>query len=440
MSYVSEMRSNLALMRRSKRVHAGDYVAARAECDSYLARRVLIYPPSMRRAGLRAGMSFIERKEALGLSVSSAPVSAEEVEFQNFLSDCASKSRRAAWIWRIGSECEEMRDLGWFPFFVTLTVDPARCADSEAMWREGREFRKYIRRLAKISARSLGMASAIKNGASDSDFVRHVGVIEHGGSREHHHMHLLVWMRDIPASWKICPNRGIVRPESRTIDFCRQLQREWHLSLPGIGKALFFRHEGDVWSRMGFCLPFDKKKGRTIRILSARKAGVYVSKYMDKECKAWLHRVKATRDLGKGRLRNLLFRLGMRTVEALSWRPRTYELATMTTTMHCVPSGLLRSMAKQVVFCRQWASAQLDTNSLLRPSSAPFIAMLKSVKDGVRPKRMSSAVFYDWVSQFLDVPDGYCEKRLSSAHLRLSAVFPAVREQPIVHFGGLNNE
>jgi hypothetical protein len=340
------------------------------------------------------------------------------------------------WIWRIGSECEEMRDLGWYPFFVTLTVDPSRVPDSRAMWQEGREFRRYIRRLAKVSASACGMPSAIQRGASDSDFVRHVGVIEHGKSRDHHHMHCLIWMRDIPASWKVDPNRGIRVPSSRTINFCRQMGTYWPHALPGIGRAIFFRHEGDVWSRHGFCLPFDKKRGRVINVMSARKAGVYVSKYMDKECKAWLHRVKATRDLGKGRLRNLLHRLPAQTVQALSWRPRRYSLNLMIQMMHSVPSGLLRSMAKEVSFCRQWASDQLDTQALLRPSSAPFIAMLKSVRDGVRPSRMSTEAFYDWVTEFLAVPGGYCERRLSRAHSRLSAVFPPCREQPISHFGG----
>jgi hypothetical protein len=440
MSYVSEMRSNLSLMRRSRHVSVADIRHAHREVDSYLAQRVLIYPHTMRRFGLVPDMTFQQKKEALSLSGSSAALSEDEIAFQSFLESSAAKSRRAMWIWRIGSECEEMRDLGWFPFFVTLTVDPSRVPDSCEMWKEGREFRRYIRRLAKVSSAACGMPSAIQRGASDSDFVRHVGVIEHGSSRHHHHMHLLIWMRDIPDSWKIDPNRGIVNPKSRTINFCRQMGTYWPHALPGIGRAIFFRHEGDVWSRLGFCLPFDKKRGRAILVKSARRAGVYVSKYMEKEHKAWLHRVKATRDLGKGRLRNLLHRLPLKTVQALSHRPRTWSLALLIQTIHNVPQGFLRSMAKQVSFCRQWASDHLDTDVLLRPSSAPYTAMLQSVRDGQRPSRMSSEDFYDWVTQFLPVPDGYCERATSRAHLRLLAVFPPCREQPVNHFGGLLNE
>ena len=46
LKYVSEMRSNLSLLRRSKRVPASVFHAVRADVSSYLAQEVLIYPPS----------------------------------------------------------------------------------------------------------------------------------------------------------------------------------------------------------------------------------------------------------------------------------------------------------------------------------------------------------------------------------------------------------
>jgi len=440
MSYVSSMRSTLEMLRRSSNVRSSDIALCRAEVSSYLAKRILIYPPSLRQLGLRPDMTYQDRKTVLGLHASPPPPSDEELEFQQFLDTSARKQRRAAWIWRIGSEAEDMRDRGWYPFFVTLTVDPARVPDSEAMWRDGREFGKYLRRLAKVSARACGMASAIRNGASDRDFVRHVGVIEHGKTNQHHHMHLLVWMRGIPAKWKICPNRGIADPSSRTINFCREMGTFWPHSLPGLGKALYFRHEGDPWSRLGFCVPVDRKTGKPFKVLPARLAGVYVAKYMDKENKAWLHRVKATRDLGKGRLRNLLWSMAAATVEALTWRPRTYQLSVLVTTIHSVPPGLLRSMAKQVHFCKMWDVCQSDLTTLLRPNSGIFTQMLESVRDGAQPSRMSLKAFYDWVTGLLPVPVGYCDKRLSRAHCRLRVEFPPCREQPVSHLGGMKRE
>ena len=90
MSYVSEMRSNLALLRRSKQVNAGDIRDIAREVDSYLAQRVLIYPQGMRRLGLAPDMTFQDKKQALSLVGSSMPLSDEECEFSEFLESTAS--------------------------------------------------------------------------------------------------------------------------------------------------------------------------------------------------------------------------------------------------------------------------------------------------------------------------------------------------------------
>lgn len=438
MNYVSSMRSNLALMRRSKDVRSADLLAASREFSSYLASRVLIYPPTMRSVGLRPDMTYQEAKSTLNIGSGGGSISADEAEFSAFLETSARKSRKASWIWRIGSENEEMRDRGWYPFFVTLTVDPSRVPDSQAMWEEGREFRRYIRRLARVSARACGVPNAIRDGASCSAFVRHVGVIEHGKSRHHHHMHLLVWMRNVPSSWKVDPNRGIRDPSKRVVNYCRQMGTYWPNSLPGLGRALFFRFEGDAWSKLGFCIPVGKD-GKPFFVSSARAAGYYVSKYMDKGDKAWLHRVKATRDLGKGRLRNLLNSLPLPVVEALTWRPRRFSQSVLVGTTHCVPSQLLRSMAKQVHFCRTWGSSRLVPRSWIRAPSSAYMDMRKSVRDGMRPHRMCLKEFYEWVSDHLPVPDGYCERRLQRAHVQLMADFPPNRFSQVSHVGGSNH-
>lgn len=437
MSYVSSMRSNLALLRRSKQVPGSIIHAAQAEISSYLAQKVLIYPKSLLMAGLKPDMTFQERKAVLNLATGGSTMTDEEADFARFLESSGRKGRKANWIWRVGSECEDMRDKGWYPFFVTLTVDPARCSDSQQMWKDGVELRRYFQRLARVSAEACGQAGAIRDGVSWSQFVRHVGVIEHGKSRHHHHMHLLIWMRGIPEKWKVCPNRGIADPRSRTINFCRQMSTYWPLALPGLGRALYFRHEGDIWSRLGFAIPVNKNDRKPMQVMPARLAGVYVAKYMDKGDKAWLHRVKATRDLGKGRLRNLLHQLNLSTVRALMWRPRQYSTSVLVTTIHCVPQGLLRSMAKQVLFCREWDDGTLDSATLLRPSSDVFFAMRKSVRDGARPRRMSSEAFYEWVTGHLPAPDGYCERRVRSAHLQLKVEFPVCHAQPVSHLGGM---
>lgn len=431
----AEMRTSLALMEKSKLVSGALLHAARAECADYLARTNLIYPPSLKMVGLYEGQPLPEKKKALQVEANAVPETEETMEFQAMLATAGRKSIKANWIWRIGEECLEKSLQGWYGFFITLTVDPSRVADSEAMWREGREFRKYIRRLAKVSAKACGMPRAIHDGASCSDFVQHVGVIEHGASQHHHHMHLLLWMRDIPAAWKVCPNRGVRRPEHRTNDWCKPMSTYWPHALPGIGRAKFFRHEGDMWSRHGFKIPYDPKKQRVVRIHGPEKAGLYIAKYMDKEDKVWTHRIKATRNLGMTRLRRVLMQMHWRKVEALTWRPRTYSLSTLATTIHTVPPGLLRLTAKQESFCRAWAANTLDFRMLLRESCDSFSRMLKSVRDGARPKRMSSKAFYEWVSSHLPVPNGYCEKRYKRAITSLGVEFRPLHSLPVQHTG-----
>jgi hypothetical protein len=435
MRLAQEFRTNLELMRRSKRCNQIHVRDAERDCALYLARTNLIYPPSMKMHGLRLGMPLAERKAVLGLGFGACDETAETLEFQEMLATAGRKQIKANWIWRIGQECLEKSLEGWFGFFVTLTVDPSRVSDSQAMWQEGKEFRRYIKQLAKVSARACGMPRAIKDGASDRDFVHHVGVIEHGSSRHHHHMHLLVWMRNIPASWKVCPNRGVRRPEDRVNDWCKPMSTYWRNSLPGIGRAKFFRHEGDMWTRHGFALPYDKKKKRTVRIHAPEKAGLYVAKYMDKDDKVWTHRIKATRNLGMTRLRKVLMQMHWSKVEALTWRPKTYQLSTLAATTHTVPPGLLRLIAKQEDFCRKWVSRKLDFPTLLQQSFDSFSQMLKSVRDGDRPKRMRSAQFYEWVSKHLPEPPGYCEKRYQRAITSLGVHFPPTNYQPINHTG-----
>jgi hypothetical protein len=435
MRMAAEMRSSLRLIEKSPMLNAAIRKQTRDDCTLYLARTNLIYPPSMRALGLREGQTLAERKQVLRVPFSDYDETDATEEFQDMLGTAARKSLRANWIWRIGQECRQKCMEDWYGFFVTLTVDPKKCPDSQAMWSDGREFRKYIHRLAKVSCKAFGQPSAIKNGASDRDFVHHVGVIEHGKSRHHHHMHVLIWMRAIPESWKKCPNRGVKRPCDRTNDWCRPMSTYWPWALPGIGRAKYFRHEGDMWSRHGFALPYDKKKQRIVRIHAPEKAGLYIAKYMDKDDKVWTHRIKATRNLGLASLKLVLMTMTLSKVEALTWRPRSYNLSTLATTIHTCPSGLLRSLAKQELFVRKWVSKQLDWKTLLQPSEDSFSKMLQSVRDGARPKRMPSATLYEWVSQHLPVPNGYCEKRYIGACVSLGVYFPVTHTQNNEHLG-----
>lgn len=401
----------------------------------YLANVYDNYPPSHLGIGVTADMSFAEKKQALKIKDGDFENTPEERDFINKLSNGQAEQKRINWIWRIGQESREMALQQWFPFFVTLTVDPSRCNDAKAMWKDGSEFQQYIRRVARIAAKAHGTPSAIKNGASARQFVRYCGVIEHGSSRDHHHLHCLLWMRAIPDEWKRDPNYGILDPKHRINDWCRPLTREWHLSQFGIGRAKYFRHEGDVWSQMGWTLPFDQKKQRTIRVAAPEAAGTYIGKYLDKEIRAWTHRVKATHQIGMTRLKSYLQQVHLKRLEALTWRPSRFPLMTFQMATHSVPPALLRSEAKSMLFARRWVGNTMDWEQEMQPSSDSYGAMLKSVRTGVRPNYLVSAQFYDWVSAHLPVPKGYSERRFKAAHSQLGIEFPVSHTHEVRHIG-----
>lgn len=434
MSHVARLKSDLALLDRAKAVPGSVRHAALSECTDLLARKILNYPQSLVFAGLRPDMTFTERKQALGIQ-QGEPMTEAQADLCRIFETQGRKSRRANWIWRIGQEARSMSEQGWYGFFVTLTVDPMRCPDSAKLWQDGIEFRKYLRKLARLSAQCCGHGRAIQEGASIHEYVRHVGVVEHGSSNHHHHMHVLIWLRGIPEKWKKCPNKSIRDPKARSNDWCRAMASYWPWALPGIGRAKYFRHEGDVWSRLGFCVPVSRT-GKPMSIRSPEAAGFYVAKYMEKEDKAWTHRVKATRNLGLETLKAMLGRMNLARLRPLAHRPRTYDLNISLQTIHTVPSGIIRSLAKQEIFCREWARGQQDWKAVLNERSDAFKRMLQSVKDGLNPRKMDSRQFFDWVTEHLPEPEGYCEKKLLRSHRLLAYEFPVDAPRKVNHIGG----
>ena len=69
---------------------------------------------------------------------------------------------------------------------------------------DGTEWSRYLRRWARLVARTLGIPRDHKT----SDYFRYVAVLEHGASREHHHIHVLLWCKALPANFTADPNMG----------------------------------------------------------------------------------------------------------------------------------------------------------------------------------------------------------------------------------------
>ena len=433
-SYWGKMRSYLNLMHRSKKIDDFTIDLVRSELSDILDSGILIYPQTLKALGVNENQAYADARLELGIPPFNGLYSEDQHKFLNYMKELADKARKGNWAWRIGEEADYLDKMGWYPFFVTLTVDPLK-TDPETLWREGREFRKYIRRLADEAAKCVGDKPPRKTNTPESEYVRYAGVIEHGSSREHHHAHIMVWIRDIPPDWKLCPNRFVRNPARRVMNECKQMRTKWPWSLPGLSKALYFRTHNDVWHRKhGFVTPM--KLGKPMRLATARIAGLYITKYLKKEHKEWQHRMKATRNLGLLKMRNHLKMLNLEALEALSYRPKSSEINTLLTTIHSVPIGLLRSEAKRMHFCKKYNQGQLDIQNLLTSNSGLFIKMLRSVQDGVRPDRMHSTDFFDWVSLHLPEIRGYCENTIIEEHTKIAKNWPKLTKQTITKIGG----
>ena len=440
--YWAQMRTNLNMASRSDRVDELQIDAIHNELSDILDSGILIYPQTLSQLGLREDQTLDERKSELGLEKCLLERTENEKKFIRNMAYKAANVHKSNWTWRIGQEAVEKQEEGWHPFFVTLTVDPMK-ANPEKLWKEGKEFRKYIKKLVTMVCKEMGHPPAHKPPyRPQSDYVTYAGVVEHGKSRQHHHAHFIIWLRRIPASWSNCPNAGIRNPAARINNECLPLSTYWEWSNydPATGKylspALYFRSVGDIWeTKYNFVLPL--KDGKPMAVSTARIAGHYICKYLTKEHKQWHHRMKATRNLGMTKLKTILRTMDPRILEPLTWRPSTSSLNTSLMRTHMVPLGLLRSEAKMIHYLNKFRRNQLDIQDLLRNSYGAFNRMLQSVKAGARPDRMDSLDFYDWVGKHLPAIKGYSDARLMTSHVVVSSFFPPERRQtPPTKLGG----
>lgn len=439
--FFATMRSIINLANKSDEVDEFFVGEIRKELSDILDLGILSYPSTLTQYGIKPEMSYQERKEAFGLKKYITTRTENEKKFLKSMAHKADICNKANWSWRIAQEAEEKNKLNWYPFFITLTVDPLK-ADPEEIWRDPKYFRNYIRKLCNVVCKELGH-NPIQHPPyrKESDYLTYAGVIEHGKSRLHHHCHIVVWLRDIPSAWKQCPNAGIRNPKNRNRNECIPMRELWDYSDGFLSPSLYFRSVNDVWKRRhNFALPLSAKgpnKGKPMKISTPGVAGTYITKYMQKGHKEWNHRMRATRNLGMTRLRKTLEEIDLKVLEALTWRAPKSSLNHSLMQIHSVPLGLLRQEASRKTFVEKYKRRQLDLISLLQSNTGLFITMLKNVQAGLRPDRMRSSEFYDWVSQFSPVPREYCKERQIAAHTALGMIFPPrLGRKEHVNFGG----
>lgn len=123
------------------------------------------------------------------------------------------------------------------------------------------------------------------------------------------------------------------------------------------------------------------------------------------------------------RLRETIRNLPIAVVEALTWRAEDSRLNTSLMRISSVPLGLMRSEAKMQHYFNLFRQNRLDMTTLLQSNYGIFSRMLMSVKNGVRPERMDSVDYFDWVGGLLPVQREYSRERQIAAHLAIGLVF-----------------
>ena len=408
-----------------------------------------IIHPTLKRsceANLGLGMTTQELKQALQVARfdpdfrDASEASKEHRErlekpFLKMLSSGAAKSRQNDWTFRIGEEMEMAQKDGRYPFMVTLTYDrtmfPHKDENGDIiyesasdMWRQGREVQYFLDAVAREVCKEMGHPAFNRKDALHprSYYLQKFAMQEHGHLGLNDHVHLVMWLREIPSSWKQCPNRFVVDPAMRKYRRCKPIESFWKW---GFSQADYFRHINDIWSRKhNFATPIG------LKMRPACEAGGYFIKYISKEDKQWPHRVRATRGLGMARIDAYIRRLRISEAQALTWRPQDYETFFEISKIHCVPMGLVKARAKQQVFYLQMMQGSIDPGIETTRRESVYLKMIAAVRDGDRPDRKSPKWRYNWISRFLRPPPEYCPERQRQAFERLAIYFPP-KEKPI---------
>lgn len=440
--YWATLRNDFALCAASPEVsghmlrdikHEIDDIHKQIDADySILEYSILLYPPTLTGLGLTQEMPYQEKKDRLKVPVYKKPTDERLVKLDEWLRQSQKKSQKINWDFRAGEAARIYCDAGWYPFFVTLTVDPKRY-DPIKLWNEDRAWQKYIKKLARIAAKECGVNCKDVKNISNRDYVAYFGNLEHGKSGNHHHMHALIWMREIPATWKRDPNWHLHAHEA-TNRRCPPLEGLWPYCSPERRPAIYFWHSECSWQKLGHKIPIDEKTGKGLVLMNPEFTAGYLSKYMSKEEKPWFHRVKATRAIGLERLTGILSeRTNKELIQLARWK--SPNLSHLVVTMISVPHGLLRSLAKAELYYRTFR--KMTFKELIEPRPKCYLEMQESVKNGHVPWRMHSEAFSQWLQLVLpEEVNEYCEHTFFEAFEPLVDVYK-VRSREVKTIGGI---
>lgn len=368
-------------------------------------------------------MTVPERRRALALPDKQKFLAVGSAKrLAQYLDDGRTGLRRSEWIWRIGQCMEQLKR--WYPFFITLTVDP-HVADAREIMEDPSAFKSYRQKLAEVIRRVVGVSQRSKGGPPVTDYMRYSAVIEHGKSRTHHHLHALIWCRDIPVRWKTDPNYGRRPPTLTEIPYLKSL---WPYAT--VTKCEAFRYIGDPWTRLGWQVPV--KNGKPLELHPPSAAGAYLAKYLGKEDKEWNHRMKASRNLGLTELNDFLVSQTTAWLFVAAnrpWDPESQRQARKSS----VPPSLLRRKARSLILSRLWRSQkgrQRISKWLRMPTLNAYRTMLASVRDGAEPWAMDTEQRSTWLTEVTYRPAmSVSSETLARVWQAVAAEFPALPQQ-----------
>ena len=474
MAHLSMLNSNVKMMRKSRVCPADVVRHADVEVRNLfksanlgsllLDNSPLIFPFWMTFAGLSRDMSFVERRQVLGLDVWDGDRpnsdSREVKKLHHLLSEGQISARKMSLAWRVSQEAEWASENGWYPFVVTLTLDKMQLLRdySAKHGSDGRTSKEILLDFWCDSSNFQGVINGFERYAKDAlaseakldgrkfrrsrkftpreEVVRYAAVLENGKqSGDHFHAHIVLFMRDVPHQCKGDPNAG------RPLGHRNERRCKWlEAMIPyegGSVSVIYFRHPGDAWSKAGHRMPEGEYEsdlhGRLpIKVRHPAAMGAYLGKYMDKETDfetggemVFTHRLKATSGFGCHLLDDFLRTLRPSQLKQLLCRPKELNFKISLQLEHSVPMSLLRHRARRVLAEKLLANGE-GLEIFCDPPASPVVNLFKLASKKLLPDvtYWSQSAVYDLITQVSVTPDWYDWRAMRRVHRRVGEAFP----------------
>ena len=317
-----------------------------------------------------------------------------QYRLDSFLTDSRKNAQCADWKWRIRAACQELVvEQGWYPLFGTYTVDPKilpqlGLLNRDELWLKTPAWDRFIKRFKTEIADVCGYGRKPAKWPKGMEFFQYFGVLEHGASGDHPHVHVLFLCKDLPLDWKKDPNRACVTETETDIPGASAL---WIHGVQRVTAAVRMHGGPFESSGLNWVIPMKEVNGVLVRQKVGDPGAVagYISKYMAKpESKKWKHRVKATRGIGLKTLFRIIKEAPLSIIKALAYRPMEYGVAMKMSQMTSCPLSLLRQKSKMELERRWHTSSEQSDAELLqahwtRKPLAFFTLLTNRVKDGL---------------------------------------------------------